>query len=60
MALAVRDEPHLEEVAAQLTERGIRYVRVVESDGRLMALGVEPTLDRDSVKRTVSALPLVR
>ena len=60
VALHARDEDHLLEIAAALDRAGIRHCHVVEDDGRLMAIGVNPTRDRAAVRKVLSSLPLVR
>ncbi len=65
-ALHALDEYHLNLVAARLDKAGIRYCRVVECPddvdfpNQLMAIGVEPTEDKASVKKILSSLPLAR
>jgi len=64
VALAARDESHLHELSVKLAERNILHHPVRESDGpyagQWMAIGLEPTADRDAVRKVVSHLPLVR
>lgn len=60
VALHARDEDHLREVAERLDAAGIANHRVLECDGELMAVGVEPTTDRAAVRRVLSSLPLAR
>lgn len=60
VALHARDEAHLKEVAAALERAGIASHRVLECDGELMAIGVEPSTDRASIRRVLSQLPLAR
>lgn len=66
VALHARDEEHLKDLALQLAERGINFhcvheaVDDAEYPGQLMAIGVQPTRDRQSVRRVLSSLPLVR
>lgn len=60
VALSARDQAHLLEIDAQLTQSGIIHVLIVECDGEPMAIGCEPTRDRQSIRKVVSSLPLVR
>lgn len=60
VALHARDEAHLKEVGALLDAAGIACHRVLECDGELMAIGLEPTADRQAVRKVCSSLPLVR
>jgi hypothetical protein len=60
VALAARDQAHLLEIHALLTTAGIIHVLIVECDGEPMAIGCEPTRNRQSVRKVVSNLPLVR
>jgi len=60
VALHARDEDHLLAIAAALDRAGIRHCHVVEDDGQLMAIGVNPTRDRAAVRKVLSSLPLVK
>ncbi len=60
VALHARDEDHLLSISAALDRAGIPHVHVIEDDGRLMAIGVNPTRDRVSVRKVLSSLPLVK
>jgi hypothetical protein len=60
VALHARDQAHLAEVGDALDRAGIRNHRVLECDGELMSIGVEPTSDRKTVRKVLSQLPLVR
>jgi hypothetical protein len=60
VALHARDELHLGEIAAALARGEIPHVVIAECDGERMAIGVEPTQDRDRVRKVLSSLPLAR
>jgi hypothetical protein len=60
VALHARDEAHLKSVADSLDGASIANHRVLECDGELMAIGIEPTTDRAAVKKVLSQLPLAR
>lgn len=64
VALAASDEDHLRRVASELVGGAVPHHVVVETEGayagQAMAIGVEPTRDRMSVRKVVSGLPLVR
>ena len=60
VALAARDQTHLLEIHASLSNAGITHVLIVECDGEPMAIGCDPTRDRQSIRKVVSSLPLVR
>ncbi len=64
VALHVRDEAHLKEIAGKLTDAMIPFHGIVESDkpytGQLMSIGLYPTRDRDAVRKVLSSLPLLR
>ena len=64
VALAARDEAHLESLRLLLGEHRVPHHAVVEGEGRhagqLMAIGLEPTHDRKEVGRYLSDLPCVR
>lgn len=66
VVLHAADEKHLSIVKARLDKAGISAHCVYESDddkhfpGQMMSIGVEPTSDRDSVKRILSSLPLAK
>lgn len=54
VALAVKDEPHLRELARMLDHAGLAFERIRESEGpyagQWMALGIHPTTDRDAIR----------
>jgi hypothetical protein len=60
VALAARDQAHLLEIDALLTQAGIAHVLIVECDGEPMAIGCEPTRDRAAVRKVLSSIPLVK
>lgn len=63
VCLTVTDEPALRAVADRLDAAGIRFVSIIESEGRhagqLMALGCMPA-GKEALRRVLSALPLLR
>ncbi len=60
VALAARDRAHLEELAQRLVDASIPHKVILECDGEPMAIGVEPTRDRQKVRKVLSSVPLVR
>lgn len=60
VALHVDDEVELMEYHLKLKAAGLRHKLIIESDGHAMAIGLEPTYDRPSVKKVLSKLRLVR
>lgn len=64
IVLAVANEPALAQLAETLERAGVRLRRIIEPDaphnGALMALGLEPVIDRREVRRFTSSLPLLR
>ncbi len=64
VALHARDELHLRVIQARLFEADIPHTSIVEEDGeytgQLMAVGLEPTTNRERVRKILSSLPLVR
>lgn len=60
VALHARDAQHLATVGDALDAAGIPNHRVLECDGELMAIGVEPTTARAAVRKVLSKLPLVK
>jgi len=64
VALAAKDEAHLESIAFELLEHDISFIEVREPDaphhGALMALGIEPTCDRGPIRKVTGQLPLLR
>jgi hypothetical protein len=64
VALAVSDEAELEKLEEGLALAGIPHKAVREPDepwnGQLMAIGIEPTKDRSSIRRLTSRMPLLR
>jgi hypothetical protein len=60
VVLEARDEDHLRGISAKLQEYGLAHHLVIEDDGQLMAIGLQPTTDRSLVKKVLSSLPLVR
>lgn len=60
VALAARDEEHLLDIADVLHYAGIKFSLIYECDGQAMAIGCEPTRDRQKMRKALSSLPLVR
>lgn len=64
VALAARDQPHLEFLEQKLLERKIPHRAIREPDApwdnALMAIGLEPVADRALVKPVTSSLALLR
>ncbi|MBW2288653.1 MAG: hypothetical protein JRG90_12615 [Deltaproteobacteria bacterium] len=64
VALATADQAELEQVRDRLTELGVPFSAIVETQGEhageLMAIGVEPLTDRSEIRKAVSSLPLVK
>jgi len=64
VALAARDATHLEFVESKLQDLGIPHHAIREPDepwnGALMAIGIPPVEDRNTLKKAVSSLPLLR
>lgn len=60
VALAARDRAHLRELAAALVAAGIAHKLIAECDGEEMAIGLEPSRDREAIRKVVSNLPLIR
>lgn len=63
VALAAKDEAELLALEGRLTSAGIHHHAIRETDapysGALMSLGIPPC-DRSTVKRVLSAFPLLR
>jgi len=47
------------DIAKRLEDRSIPH-HLVEEDGELLAIGLEPALELDQIKRVTSSLPLIR
>jgi hypothetical protein len=60
VALSARDQAHLLELDTRLTTAGIAHVLISECNGEPMAIGLEPTRDRSSIRKVLSSMPLVR
>lgn len=60
VALHVRDQAHLLELHEKLLKANIAHVLIRECDGEPMAIGIEPTRDRASIRKVTSSLPLVK
>ncbi len=64
IALAARDEAHLVSLEHELQRLAIPHCAIREPDppwnGALMAIGIVPVVDRDSVKRVTGSLKLLR
>jgi Peptidyl-tRNA hydrolase PTH2 len=64
IALSVRDERELREVARRLWDAELPHKVITEPDspydGQAMAIGLFPTRERDRVRRVTSSLRLVR
>lgn len=61
VALAARDEPHLETLEKKLIRLDIPHKAIREPDRQdeLMAIGIEPVRDRRALRRVVQKLPLL-
>lgn len=61
--LGVKNEDHLDVVAAKLWEAEIAHTIIRELDepyfGEAMAIGIWPTSDKDKIKKVLSDLPLL-
>ncbi len=64
VALHVAGETELESLITKLWAAKVPYVAVKETsgefEGQVMAVGICPSRDRDSIRKYVSSLPLVR
>lgn len=64
VALAARNEKHLEFLEEKLRRLAIPHVAIREPDapwdGALMAIGICPVADRNQVKKVTSSLPLLK
>lgn len=64
VALAARDESHLEELERKLIERQIPHRAIREPDspwnGALMSIGIEPVTDRCALKPVTGSLGLLK
>lgn len=64
VALAVPDEQALRDVARALSDRSQEFRLIVEDAGpfagQATAVGVAPIVDRSTIRKAVSSLPLVR
>lgn len=64
VALAARDEAHLASLELQLRHLGIPHRAIREPDkpwnGALMAIGIEPVVDRALVREVTGSLRLLR
>lgn len=64
VALAARDREHLERIEQQLIDARIPHRAIREPDppwcGALMAIGLEPVVDRRPLRRVLSALSVLR
>ena len=60
VSLAVDNEDQIRAIAARLTALGVSHRLIIEEDGQAMAIGIEPTADLTSLRKAVSALPLVK
>jgi hypothetical protein len=60
VALHAENEDHLLDLSARLDAARISHECVVEEDGRLMAIGLHPTTDRDKIRKVLSSLPLIK
>lgn len=64
VALATADQAELEQLRDKLAELGIEHSAIVETQGEhageLMAIGVQPLRDRNTIRKAVSSLPLVK
>lgn len=62
VALAARDEAHLAVIERELIERGLehRAIREPDRDNELMAIGIPPLVDRNTIKPVTRRLELLR
>lgn len=64
VALVVPDEGSLRRIAEALGDKSLTHKLIVEDAGpfagQAMAIGVDPTTDRNAIRKVTSALPLVR
>jgi hypothetical protein len=64
VALAARDEAHLEFIEAKLRRLSIPHTAIREPDfpwcGALMAIGLAPTADRSTTKKVTKGLQLIK
>lgn len=60
VALHARDQEHLLEIRRSLALAQITHTLITECDGEAMSIGIEPSMDRDRIRKVVSKLPLVR
>lgn len=64
VVLAVRDEAHLVDLESQLLRDGIPHRAIREPDhpwdGQLLAIGVVPLVDRNTIKHITGSLGLLR
>lgn len=60
VALHAQNQEHLLALRETLKTANIKHVLISECDGEPMAIGIEPTTDRASIRKVTSSLPLVR
>ena len=64
VALAVPDENALRRVAEALGAASLTHALVIEDAGKYagqaMAIGINPSTDRQAIRKVTSALPLVK
>ncbi|RKZ02831.1 hypothetical protein DRQ25_18275 [Candidatus Fermentibacteria bacterium] len=64
VALEADDESELHGLATKLAELGVAHVQVVEGEGeyegQIMAIGVRPTSDLQSIRKVTGSMPLVK
>jgi len=60
VALHAENGDHILELSQKLTAADIPHHVVIEDDGRLMAIGLRPTVHRERVRKVLSSLPLVK
>jgi hypothetical protein len=62
--LAAKNEDHLERLEAKLRRFSIPHAAIREPDapwnGALMAIGIEPVADRNTLKKVTSSLKLLK
>jgi hypothetical protein len=60
VALSARNQEHLLAIREMLQRADIKHVLIAECDGEAMAIGIEPTRDRQAIRKVTSSLPLVK
>jgi len=64
VVLSVKNENKLREISKLLEKQEIKHVLIEEVDrpftGQATAIGIEPTRDRNKIRKYLSSLPLLR